>query len=176
MLGPLLARLHTWFDRHPFAVDPLVAAVSAFATLNQLRALQTSFDRLTEVYVVFNQRLAWAHVQAVRVHEQIHTHNKQVQAAAALGPDRTEHARQLLMVFAARARRRVDAWLEVLAAEGAVPASDLPRHATVLLALIDGLCLQLLTPEPTTSLRQARELLAEAVERQVFAGRSPAAR
>ena len=63
----------------------IVAAVSAFATLNQLRALQTSFDRLTEVYVVFNQRLAWAHVQAVRVHQQMHTHDKQVDGA--LAPD-----------------------------------------------------------------------------------------
>jgi two-component system, NtrC family, sensor kinase len=64
----------------------VVAGVSAFATLNQLRALQASFDRLTGVYVVFNQRLADAHVQAVRVHEQIRTH-KQAEAAVALGPD-----------------------------------------------------------------------------------------
>jgi two-component system, NtrC family, sensor kinase len=63
----------------------VAAGVSAFATLNQLRALQASFDRLTEVYVVFNQRLARAHVQAVRVHQQIHTHDKQAEAVA-LGP------------------------------------------------------------------------------------------
>lgn len=36
--------------------------------------MQSSFDRLTEVYVVFNQRLTEAHVQAVRVHELVRSH------------------------------------------------------------------------------------------------------
>lgn len=52
----------------------LAAAASAVVMIAQLRSLQASFDRLTEVYVVFNQRLAAAHVQAVRVHEQVRTH------------------------------------------------------------------------------------------------------
>ncbi len=55
----------------------LAAAASAVVMIAQLRSLQASFDRLTEVYVVFNQRLAAAHVQAVRVHEQVRTHQSQ---------------------------------------------------------------------------------------------------
>ena len=55
----------------------LAAAASAVVMLAQLRSLQASFDRLTEVYVVFNQRLAAAHVQAVRVHEQVRTHQSE---------------------------------------------------------------------------------------------------
>lgn len=54
----------------------LATGASAWVTLVQLRAMQSRFDRLTEVYVVFNQRLATAHVQAVRVHEQIRTHQR----------------------------------------------------------------------------------------------------
>jgi two-component system, NtrC family, sensor kinase len=52
------------------------AFASAGVMVSQLRGYQASFDRLTEIYVVFNQRLADAHVQAVRVHEQIRTHQK----------------------------------------------------------------------------------------------------
>ncbi len=52
----------------------LAAAASSVVMIAQLRSLQGSFDQLTEVYVVFNQRLAAAHVQAVRVHEQVRTH------------------------------------------------------------------------------------------------------
>jgi len=56
-------------------ITVLVASgLSALVMLRQLRALQTSFDRLIDVYVVFNQQLAEAHVQAVRVHEIIRTH------------------------------------------------------------------------------------------------------
>lgn len=55
----------------------LAAAASALVMVSQLRTLQESFDRLTEVYVVFNQRLAEAHVQAVRVHEQVRRRQKQ---------------------------------------------------------------------------------------------------
>lgn len=61
------------------------AGISAFATLNQLRELQSSFDRLTGVYVVFNQRLAHAHVQAVRIHEQIRTSQKQSERVGGMG-------------------------------------------------------------------------------------------
>jgi len=50
-------------------------AGSAVVTLGQLRALQAGFDRLTEVYVQFNQHLAEAQVQAVRVGEQVRTHD-----------------------------------------------------------------------------------------------------
>jgi signal transduction histidine kinase len=36
MLGPLLARLHRWFDRHPFAGDHLVAAVTVLLVAGEL--------------------------------------------------------------------------------------------------------------------------------------------
>lgn len=49
-------------------------AGSALVTLGQLRALQDGFDSLTEVYVQFNDHLASAHIQAVRIGEQVHTH------------------------------------------------------------------------------------------------------
>jgi len=49
----------------------LAAGASAVVAVAQLRALQRGFDSLVEVYVVFNQRLAGAHVQAVRVGVQV---------------------------------------------------------------------------------------------------------
>jgi two-component system NtrC family sensor kinase len=55
----------------------LVAGTSSLVMIIQLRDLQASFDRLTEVYVVFNQRLAEAHVQSVRVYSEVRTHQKQ---------------------------------------------------------------------------------------------------
>ncbi|MBX7083477.1 MAG: HAMP domain-containing histidine kinase [Nannocystaceae bacterium] len=45
-------------------------------TLGQLRDIQAGFDRLVEVYAVFDKRLAQAHVQAVRIGEQVRTHQR----------------------------------------------------------------------------------------------------
>jgi signal transduction histidine kinase len=53
----------------------------AFVVLGQLRALQASFDLLTGVYVVFNQRLADAHVQAVRIDAEVRRNAEQVRLA-----------------------------------------------------------------------------------------------
>jgi signal transduction histidine kinase len=36
ILGPLLARLHRWFDRHPFAGDRLIAAVTVLLVAGEL--------------------------------------------------------------------------------------------------------------------------------------------
>lgn len=47
-----------------------------FVTLRQLRDMQSGFDRLVEVYSVFDKRLAEAHVQAVRIGEQVRTHQR----------------------------------------------------------------------------------------------------
>lgn len=49
----------------------LAAGASAVMAVAQLRALQHGFDRLVEVYVVLNQQLAEAHVQAQRVGVQV---------------------------------------------------------------------------------------------------------
>ncbi|MCA9705976.1 MAG: HAMP domain-containing histidine kinase [Myxococcales bacterium] len=51
----------------------LAAGASAVVALGQLRALQRGFDRLVEVYVLFNRNLAIANVQAVRVGVQVRT-------------------------------------------------------------------------------------------------------
>jgi signal transduction histidine kinase len=45
-------------------------------TLRQLRDMQAGFDRLVQVYSVFDKRLAEAHVQAVRIGEQVRTHQR----------------------------------------------------------------------------------------------------
>lgn len=47
-----------------------------FVTLRQLRDMQAGFDRLVQVYSVFDKRLAEAHVQAVRIGEQVRTHQR----------------------------------------------------------------------------------------------------
>ncbi|SFA92093.1 transcriptional regulator, TetR family [Amycolatopsis marina] len=82
---------------------------------------------------------------------------------SAVGPDRTEQGAALLASFAHRARRRVDAWLAVLQQEDALRHGDRARHGTLLLALIDGLCLELLTPQSPATLESARTALADAI-------------
>lgn len=49
------------------------AVLSAVVALGQLRAIEQGFDRLVEVYVVFNKHLADGHVQSVRIVEQVRT-------------------------------------------------------------------------------------------------------
>ena len=46
----------------------------AVVALGQLRAIQQAFERLVDVYVVFNQNLADGHVQSVRIVEQVRTY------------------------------------------------------------------------------------------------------
>lgn len=66
----------------------VATGTSALITLGQLRALQTGFDRLTEVYVQFNHNLGKAHVQAVRIGEQVRTHQQSTRDAPAVArPD-----------------------------------------------------------------------------------------
>jgi two-component system, NtrC family, sensor kinase len=51
----------------------LAAVASAVVALGQLRAIQQGFDRLVDVYVVFNKDLADGHVQSMRIIEQVRT-------------------------------------------------------------------------------------------------------
>ncbi|MCX4242785.1 sensor histidine kinase [Paraliomyxa miuraensis] len=51
----------------------LGAVASAVVALDQLRAIQQGFDRMVEVYVVFNKHLADGHVQSQRIFEQVRT-------------------------------------------------------------------------------------------------------
>lgn len=89
----------------------LVAGTSSMVMIVQLRDLQASFDRLTEVYVDFNQRLADAHVQSMRVYEQVRTHKKEPDGR--VGPDAAFLATFELALSArsdavARAREPID--------------------------------------------------------------------
>jgi signal transduction histidine kinase len=52
----------------------LVTFAWGIVTLRQLADMQAGFDRLVQVYSVFDKRLAEAHVQAVRIGEQVRTH------------------------------------------------------------------------------------------------------
>ena len=63
----------------------LAAVASAVVALGQLRAIQQGFDRLVDVYVVFNKNLADGHVQSVRIVEQVRTY--QSTRGERTGPD-----------------------------------------------------------------------------------------
>lgn len=63
----------------------LAAVASAVVALGQLRAIQQGFDRLVEVFVVFNRTLADGHIQSVRIVEQVRTY--QTTRAERTGPD-----------------------------------------------------------------------------------------
>lgn len=65
--------------------------------------------------------------------------------------------------LAAGSRERVVSWLEVLAAEGAVPAGDLTRRALLLLTVVDGLALNRAMPGGRLTVEQEETVLADAV-------------
>ncbi len=66
----------------------LAAVASAVVAVGQLRAIQQGFDRLVDVYVVFNKNLADGHVQSVRIVEQVRAWqgNQGERAGLQLGP------------------------------------------------------------------------------------------
>ncbi|WP_141719557.1 TetR family transcriptional regulator C-terminal domain-containing protein [Micromonospora peucetia] len=88
--------------------------------------------------------------------------------AAAVGPARTEQAATLLASMTQHARDRVDDWLATIESEGALRHPDRQRCATMLLALLDGLCLDLLTPGSPTIVPLAHDILAEAIDGMVI--------
>ncbi|MBO1751130.1 TetR/AcrR family transcriptional regulator [Actinotalea sp. BY-33] len=87
--------------------------------------------------------------------------------AATLEPDRNEHVVRLLVSLTTHARSRVDSWLATLEAEGVLRSGPADRHRTALLAVVDGLCLAMLTPGVRTPLAEARAVLAHVVENLV---------
>lgn len=89
--------------------------------------------------------------------------------AAALGPSRTEQGALLLESLTKHARARVSGWLEILEAEGALQPGGRERHLTTMLAVIDGLCLNLLVSRGGTTVNQARSVLTEVITRLVIA-------
>lgn len=84
--------------------------------------------------------------------------------AAALGPTRTDQGTRLVHTLSAHARERVGRWLAVLEAEGALAARDRERSTTLLLAVVDGLCLQLLTPGSHATVALTRDILADVID------------
>ena len=82
---------------------------------------------------------------------------------SALGPDHSDQAANMLAVFTERATERIDAWLAVLDAEGALRPADRGQHALVLHTAVDGLSLQFLGPGTTITVPQAREVLGRIV-------------
>lgn len=91
----------------------------------------------------------------------------------ALGPERTEQGTRLLAVLSKHAQDRVSQWLAVLAAEGALRHSDNRRYTTVLLSLVNGVCLELITPNSLTDVVTAQSILEEIVEYVVTRGQTP---
>lgn len=89
---------------------------------------------------------------------------------AALGPERTEQGTRALTSLTALGRQRVHGWLEVLHADDLLRHADLPRHTTVLMTYLDGLCLALLAPGPGgITVEQARGHLRELIDAMVVA-------
>lgn len=85
--------------------------------------------------------------------------------AATFGPDGAPEAGLAWSAVSRRARARVTAWLDLLAAEGVV-AGDGPaieRHARLLLTVVDGLALGRLVPIERLDEEQERAVLADAV-------------
>lgn len=87
--------------------------------------------------------------------------------ASALGPAGTESGARLLASLQQHARDRVEGWLDVLDAEGSLRPGGRVRHATTLLAMIDGLCLDLLAARSLTTVTEARAILLEVITRLV---------
>jgi two-component system, NtrC family, sensor kinase len=90
----------------------LAAFASSFVMIRQLREMQGGFDRLVEVYAVFDKRLAEAQVQAVRIGEQVRTRQRQP-AAAMDGAFRAnfESALRIRAQLVGQAREPIDAAL-----------------------------------------------------------------
>lgn len=82
---------------------------------------------------------------------------------------RTERPDGVLSAVHERARERVGRWLDVLGAEGALRDLERDRAMTLLFALVDGLCLQLLSR--TVTVADAHALL-DRVVRDVVVGPS----
>lgn len=86
---------------------------------------------------------------------------------AALGPDRTDQGARALSSLTNLGRQRVVAWLEVLGEQGSLRHPDVERHASLLLAHLDGLCLALLSPDAGPSVQQALEQLRDLISAMV---------
>lgn len=88
--------------------------------------------------------------------------------ASALGPSRNEYGGRLLRSLQQHARDRVEGWLGILEAEDALRPLPRQRQATTLLAVIDGLCLDLLVERSGIDVTQAHRILQDVIDRVVL--------
>ncbi|QBI18465.1 TetR/AcrR family transcriptional regulator [Egibacter rhizosphaerae] len=79
-----------------------------------------------------------------------------------------------LAAMSARAAERIDAWLETLAEEGVLRDAPRQRHLATVLAVVDGVCLGLLTGTSLATVADALEVVDATVRHTVVAsGRAP---
>lgn len=79
-----------------------------------------------------------------------------------LDPNGSPFAREFLEVSAGRARERMRQWLTQLAGEGLIPSAEVDYHAHRLLVLVNGICLELLTPGSELTVHSAQQLVSRA--------------
>lgn len=89
--------------------------------------------------------------------------------ASAFGPGRSAAGAQLLASLQKHANRRVRGWLAVLEAEGAALREDQDRNTMTLLAIVDGLCMDLLVGRSGSTVSEARGVLLNIVTRVIVA-------
>lgn len=82
---------------------------------------------------------------------------------SAVGPEATPVGTAMYEGLIATTRGRVTAWLDLLAAEGAIASADVPRAVTTLLCRIDGFAVGLLRPGQIDTLATARAILRDDV-------------
>lgn len=88
---------------------------------------------------------------------------------AALGPGRSDQGRAVLSTLSRQARERVNQWLTVLGAEGALRMPSIEHAGTILLATVNGLSLELITPGTPARLETARDVLGQVIGAAVVA-------
>ena len=81
-----------------------------------------------------------------------------------IGPQATDENRLGFIVLARQAYRRVESWLAILDAEGALPPGDNTRRAQFLLTVSDGLSIARALPSDVSRLEYETMMIAAAVD------------
>ncbi|CAM3413571.1 TetR/AcrR family transcriptional regulator [Stackebrandtia soli] len=89
--------------------------------------------------------------------------------ASAVGAGPGEQGSRLLATLARQGRDRVESWLAILDEQGMLRQTAPRHHTATLLALLDGLCLSLLTPQSTVTAEAAHEILRTVVVQVIVA-------
>ncbi len=83
----------------------------------------------------------------------------------------SDHARRVLEASVATSHEHMRRWLQALADEGALDAGSVADTSSALIALVNGLTLEVLTPGSPVTVEDARRI-AEAAARAVVVGAS----